>query len=69
GEGVGEGGQLRQCQVVVGGGEGGAQPGAVQIEEQAVNIAALPQGGQLRPGVDRADLRGVGDVHYSGQHH
>ena len=69
GEGVGEGGQLRQCQVVVGGGEGGAQPGAVQIEEQAVNIAALPQGGQLRPGVDRADLRGVGDVHHSGQHH
>ena len=34
-----------------------------------MDIAALPQGGQLRPGVDRADLRGVGDVHHSGQHH
>ena len=69
GEAVGKGGQIRQGQVVVGGGEGGAQPGAVQIEEQAVGVAALPQGGQLRLCVEGSDLGGVGDVHQSGQHH
>ena len=32
-------------------------------------IAAAPQGGQFRLGVDRADLRGVGDIDQLGEYH
>ena len=61
--------QIRQCQIAFRGGEGGAKTGAVQEQQQAVLIAAVPQSGQLRLGVDGADLSGIGNVdHLRGDH-
>ena len=55
--------------VVFRGGEGAAQPGAVQVQIQAVLVTAPAESGELRLCVDGADLRGVGDVRQPGQYH
>lgn len=45
------------------------RPGAVQEQQQAVLVAAVPQSGQLRLGVDGADLGGIGNVDHLGGDH
>ena len=63
---------IRQSRVVreghVPAGQGGTQPGPVQEEDEPVLVAALPEGRQLRLGVDGAGFRGVGDVDHGGLH-
>ena len=63
---VGQGRVVRQSHVSAG--QGGAQPCPVQEEEEAMLVAALPEGRQLRLGVDGAGFRGVGDVGHGGLH-
>ena len=65
-EGVGEPGQVGEGQVVGGRGQGGAQAGAVQEEEEVVGPAVLGEDGELGLGVDHAALGGVGDLHQPG---
>ena len=65
-EGVSEAGQIGQSQVVGRGGEGAAQPCAVQKEEQSMGAAARREGLQLRAGIDAAGLRGVGEIDQTG---
>ena len=64
-----QGGQIRQCQVIVRRGEGGAEAGTVHEQEQAVLVAAAAQRFQFSLGVDGADFRSIGDVHQTGQNH
>ena len=47
---------------------GAAQPRAVAVQVQPQLVAAPAQGQQFRAGVDRAQLRGVGDVSQPGNH-
>ena len=56
---------LRQRQVRAVGHQAIAQTGAVDKQRQAVFTAGVVQGGQLRLGVQRAALGGVGDVHHA----
>ena len=68
-ESVGQSRQIRQNQVVFRGSKSGAKSGAVQEQEQAVAVTALPQGLQLSLLIDSADLRSVRDINQSGGHH
>ena len=68
-EHVAQPGDIRQGQVISLRHQAVAQTGPVQKQVQSQFMAGFTQGGQLRQRVERAQLRGIGDIHQLGLNH